>query len=189
MMQTEFDIKVILGLKQAHKDHIPFILHRRLGILAVLVYYDDTMVANNEDSIGDPCLPDYTKVYLNRPEVQKALHINKTHLPYSWDECIGGLKSDGPLKDPYATKNFHTLSRLLTRHIQILLYSGDQDVINPVVETRKLVQILAKDLKLVRLRKNGPWYNGPQIGQIKGVLSKAGEGGYAQYTKLQELES
>ncbi|RAL46039.1 hypothetical protein DM860_006193 [Cuscuta australis] len=81
----------------------------------------------SEDIIGDPCLYDNTMVYLNRPEVQKALHINKTQ---HWDECRG----------------------------------GDQDMTYPVVETRGLAHMLAKDLKLVRLRKNEPWYNGPQVG-------------------------
>jgi len=35
----------------------------------------------------DPCTERYSKVYFNRPEVQKALHANVTGLPYSWSAC------------------------------------------------------------------------------------------------------
>ncbi|VFQ96539.1 unnamed protein product [Cuscuta campestris] len=67
------------------------------------------------------------------------------------------IKTPLPMKDPYSTKNIHALSALLARHIRILLYSGDQDTTYPVEETRKLAHMLAKDLKLIHLRKNGPW--------------------------------
>ncbi|CAH9138159.1 unnamed protein product, partial [Cuscuta epithymum] len=112
----------------------------------------------SETKMGDPCLPDYTPVYLNKPEVQKAVHANVTCLPYRWDSC------DGPLNilPAYETKNFNTLTSLLKRRIQILLYSGDQDVVNPVVETRKFAYTLAEDLKLISLQKNRPWYNDNQ---------------------------
>ncbi|CAH9072785.1 unnamed protein product, partial [Cuscuta europaea] len=101
---------------------------------------DSSQSVTSETKNGDPCLPNYTPVYLNKPEVQKALHANKTCLPYRWDSC------DGPLNilPAYETKNFNTLASLLRRHIRILLYSGDQDVANPVVETRKFTYMLAK---------------------------------------------
>lgn len=35
----------------------------------------------------DPCASDYTELYLNRPEVQKALHANVTKIPYPWTHC------------------------------------------------------------------------------------------------------
>ncbi|EPS61504.1 hypothetical protein M569_13293, partial [Genlisea aurea] len=35
----------------------------------------------------DPCAGYYTEVYLNRPDVQKALHANVTHLNYPWTHC------------------------------------------------------------------------------------------------------
>jgi len=35
----------------------------------------------------DPCASDYTEVYLNRPEVQEALHANVTKIPYPWTHC------------------------------------------------------------------------------------------------------
>lgn len=35
----------------------------------------------------DPCLSEYTEVYMNRPDVQKALHANVTNIPYPWTHC------------------------------------------------------------------------------------------------------
>ncbi|GMP92407.1 hypothetical protein CsSME_00042648 [Camellia sinensis var. sinensis] len=35
----------------------------------------------------DPCLSDYTEAYLNRADVQQALHANVTKIPYPWTHC------------------------------------------------------------------------------------------------------
>jgi serine carboxypeptidase-like clade 2 len=35
----------------------------------------------------DPCVDDEVETYLNRPEVQVALHANVTGLPYRWTDC------------------------------------------------------------------------------------------------------
>ena len=35
----------------------------------------------------DPCTERHSKVYFNRPEVQKALHANVTGIPYPWETC------------------------------------------------------------------------------------------------------
>lgn len=42
---------------------------------------------------------------------------------------------------------------------------GDQDLMIPVAQTRKLATALAKHLKLTTLLRNGPWYNGVQVYQ------------------------
>jgi serine carboxypeptidase-like clade II len=36
---------------------------------------------------GDPCTNHYVSSYLNRPEVQRALHANTTGLGYPWMDC------------------------------------------------------------------------------------------------------
>ncbi|KAK3410096.1 hypothetical protein EUGRSUZ_J02128 [Eucalyptus grandis] len=41
---------------------------------------------------GDPCLQGRIFAYLNKPEVQRAIHANTTHLPFNWDFCQGDLK-------------------------------------------------------------------------------------------------
>lgn len=35
----------------------------------------------------DPCSDAYVSAYMNRAEVQKALHANVTKLPYDWTAC------------------------------------------------------------------------------------------------------
>lgn len=35
----------------------------------------------------DPCSDYYVYAYLNRPNVQKALHANVTKLDYDWQPC------------------------------------------------------------------------------------------------------
>ncbi|KAG8391181.1 hypothetical protein BUALT_Bualt01G0161000 [Buddleja alternifolia] len=35
----------------------------------------------------DPCSDDYVIAYLNRPDVQEALHANVTEIPYEWQPC------------------------------------------------------------------------------------------------------
>ncbi|KAG7025626.1 Serine carboxypeptidase-like 34, partial [Cucurbita argyrosperma subsp. argyrosperma] len=36
---------------------------------------------------SDPCSSDYTVKYMNRADVQKALHANVTKIPYAWSPC------------------------------------------------------------------------------------------------------
>lgn len=39
-------------------------------------------------SVGvDVCMSYERRFYFNLPEVQKALHANRTNLPYSWSMC------------------------------------------------------------------------------------------------------
>jgi len=41
-------------------------------------------------SIGvDVCMTYERGFYFNLPEVQKALHANRTNLPYEWSMCSG----------------------------------------------------------------------------------------------------
>ncbi|KAL8124328.1 hypothetical protein AgCh_012107 [Apium graveolens] len=37
----------------------------------------------------DPCIDYYVDAYLNRPDVQKALHTNVTKLDHVWQRCSG----------------------------------------------------------------------------------------------------
>lgn len=39
----------------------------------------------------DPCASDYTYLYLNNPQVQKALHANVTGIPYPWTHCSDNI--------------------------------------------------------------------------------------------------
>ncbi|KAM7472547.1 hypothetical protein LguiA_010730 [Lonicera macranthoides] len=45
----------------------------------------------------DPCSEYYVYAYLNRPNVQKALHANVTKLDYDWQPCSGDLDGRIPV--------------------------------------------------------------------------------------------
>ncbi|KAH0780969.1 hypothetical protein KY290_000567 [Solanum tuberosum] len=129
----------------------------QLGVLGTLA----TIHKKDVRKIGDPCLTDRINMYLNKPEVQKALHANTTHLPYAWDFCLGHLQYQ---RGDLAINVIPLLSNILKENIQVLLYSGDQDTKIPLTQTRKIAKLLARDLKLVALDKYGPWYDDMQIG-------------------------
>nr|GMD95895.1 serine carboxypeptidase-like 45 [Ipomoea batatas] len=136
-------------------------------------------VGSETTGIGDPCLADRIIAYINKPEVQKALHANTTALPYLWDLCSGPIKYQ---MDNLAINIIPTLSAFLKKeHIPILLYSGDQDVKVPVTQTRKIANLLARHVKLTTLQENGPWYNGYQVGGWSEAFGKLREGKNVTY--------
>ncbi|KAM3264976.1 hypothetical protein P3L10_001970 [Capsicum annuum] len=127
--------------------------------------YMTMVLVKKVGNIADPCLTDRINMYLNKPEVQKALHANITHLPYVWDFCLGlVLSAFHFLSGDLAINIIPVLSNILKAHIQVLLYSGDQDTKISLSQTRKIAKLLVRDLKLVALDKYGPWYDGLQIG-------------------------
>jgi len=40
-----------------------------------------------ERSKYDPCVDNKVELYMNRPDVQRALHGNTTSLPWPWTGC------------------------------------------------------------------------------------------------------
>ncbi|CAK9186129.1 unnamed protein product [Ilex paraguariensis] len=117
-------------------------------------------VIGMRETKGDPCLAPRIFAYLNKPQVQKALHTNTTNLPYSWDFC------GGPLQYQYDNLDINLLpllSDLLKEGIPILLYSGDQDSKIPLTQTRLIANHLAKELKLSTFTEYRPWYDKKQV--------------------------
>ncbi|KAB2022916.1 hypothetical protein ERO13_D07G222800v2 [Gossypium hirsutum] len=110
---------------------------------------------------GDPCLTGRIFTYLNKPEVQKALHANTTHLPFHWDFCLGPLV--------YQEENIDMnliplVSNLIKKGIPVLLYSGDQDAKIPLTQTRIIANNIAKELNLSPFSNYGTWYDQKQVG-------------------------
>ncbi|KAL3515255.1 hypothetical protein ACH5RR_022157 [Cinchona calisaya] len=94
-----------------------------------------------------PCEGDYVVNYLNLPQVQEALHANKTKLPYSWQPCSDIIAD---WKDSPSTM-FPTYRRLIASGLRILLFSGDVDVIVSVTSTRYSID--AMNMKVIK-----PWH-------------------------------
>ncbi|KAG8387964.1 hypothetical protein BUALT_Bualt02G0075900 [Buddleja alternifolia] len=92
----------------------------------------------------DPCASDYTEVYLNRPDVQKALHANITHrIPYPWTHCSDNITvwNDAPFSI------LPILKKLIAADQRIWVYSGDTDGRVPVTATRYSLTKLGLKIK------------------------------------------
>ncbi|KAL5724992.1 hypothetical protein ACHQM5_008189 [Ranunculus cassubicifolius] len=113
------------------------------------------------NNIGDPCLEDRIFMYLNRPDVQKALNANTTNLPHYWDYCVGPLQYK---EDNLDMDIIPVVAGLIESGVPVMLYSGDQDTKIPLTQTRIIANMLAKNLNLTAFTKYGPWYDKKQVG-------------------------
>ncbi|KAI3913334.1 hypothetical protein MKW92_051319 [Papaver armeniacum] len=112
-------------------------------------------------NIGDPCLVDRIFSYLNKPQVQKALHANTTHLPSHWDFCSRPLVYQ---EDNLDMNLIPIVSNLIRDGIPVMLYSGDQDTKIPLTQTRIIANMLAQNLNLTSFTKYAPWFHKKQVG-------------------------
>lgn len=115
----------------------------------------------------DPCASDYTEVYLNRPDVQKALHANVTKIPYRWTHCSDNITfwSDAP------ASILPIIKKLIDGGLRVWIFSGDTDGRIPVTATRYTL----KKLGLKIIQDWTPWYTfHKQVGgwtvQYKGLM-------------------
>ncbi|KAK2991488.1 hypothetical protein RJ640_016523, partial [Escallonia rubra] len=151
----------------------------------------------------DPCEEDYVYKYLNLPQVQEALHANRTKLPYPWDFC-SYLVDDW--KDSPSTM-FPIYKRLIASGLRILLFSemlrifdcaldsGDVDAVVPVTGTRYSIDAL--NLTVIK-----PWqhwsddnkevagyqvvYDGLTFTTIRGAFTECYEG--MRFNPLEKLK-
>ncbi|KAK8627273.1 hypothetical protein V6N13_134888 [Hibiscus sabdariffa] len=99
----------------------------------------------------DVCVEDETVNYLNRQDVQKALHAR----------LVGVL--DYELLD-IEIPTITIVGRLLKAGIPVMVYSGDQDSVIPLTGSRTLVNQLAKELGLRTTVAYRVWFAGQQVG-------------------------
>jgi len=102
----------------------------------------------------DPCLSNYMPLYLNRADVQKALHVESTE----WKEF-------GPIH--YKTMNDNMipvwqeiLNSPRTKSWRILVFSGDFDVVVAFQSTQRWIHCLGLPVK----KEWHPWMIGKQVG-------------------------
>ncbi|KAK4486207.1 hypothetical protein RD792_008877 [Penstemon davidsonii] len=121
----------------------------------------------------DVCVEDEVTKYLNRRDVQKALHARLIGVR-RWDVCSTILDYDMlNLEIP----TISIVGSLIKEGIPVLIYSGDQDSVIPLTGSRTLVHGLAKKLGLNTTVPYRVWFEGHQVGgwtQVYGnVLSFA----------------
>ncbi|GAB4817359.1 hypothetical protein N2152v2_004405 [Parachlorella kessleri] len=81
----------------------------------------------------DPCVDDEVTLYLNRPDVQRALHANTTGLPYPWITCTPQINYS---RADLLSSMLPVYEELVKSGIRILVYSGDVDAIVPIIDGR-----------------------------------------------------
>ncbi|KAI4384654.1 hypothetical protein MLD38_002776 [Melastoma candidum] len=104
----------------------------------------------------DPCSDNYVYAYLNRPEVQRALHANVTKLDHDWEPCSSVISGWGDSPDTIIP----LLREFMAKGIRVWIYSGDIDGRVPVTSTQ--YSIAAMKLPI----KTGwrPWYLSSEVG-------------------------
>eukprot|EP00890_Picochlorum_soloecismus_P004864 jgi/Picsp_1/5379/NSC_02740-R1_protein len=114
----------------------------------------------NRQSPYDPCIDNKVELYLNRKEVQIALHANTTgDIPGPWKSCTDNLYYS---KQDVMESMIPLYEELLQSGIRILIYSGDIDAILPITGTRRWLD----DLNLPIKSPWRPWKS--STGQVGG---------------------
>ncbi|XP_057516620.1 serine carboxypeptidase-like 45 [Amaranthus tricolor] len=108
----------------------------------------------------DVCIEDETVNYLNRQDVQKALHARLVNVR-KWEVCSNIL--DYQLLD-VEIPTINIVSSLVKSGIPVLVYSGDQDSVIPLTGSRTLVHQLAGKLGLNATVPYRVWFAGEQVG-------------------------
>ncbi|CAI9102938.1 OLC1v1001334C1 [Oldenlandia corymbosa var. corymbosa] len=110
----------------------------------------------------DPCSDTYVTAYMNRPEVQVALHANVTkNIPYAWEPCSNLLEN---WTDSSASVLL-LFTELIEHGVRVWVYSGDVDGRVPVTGTQYSLETMAVPITTPW----GPWYLNGEVG------------GYVQY--------
>ncbi|XWS51487.1 hypothetical protein CRYUN_Cryun12cG0180600 [Craigia yunnanensis] len=121
-----------------------------------------TMVINPQQVSEriDVCVEDEIVNYLNRKDVQKALHARLVGVR-RWAVCSNIL--DYQLLN-LEIPTISIVGSLLKAGIPVLVYSGDQDSVIPLTGSRTLVGGLANELGLETTVPYRVWFEGKQVG-------------------------
>ncbi|KAL9424360.1 hypothetical protein AB3S75_036278 [Citrus x aurantiifolia] len=111
----------------------------------------------------DPCSDYYVYAYLNRPDVQQALHANVTKLDHDWEPCSDILRKwqDSP------STIIPLLREFMENGLRLWIFSGDTDGRIPVTSTKNSINTMKLPIKT-------PWHAWYLYGEV---------GGYTQVYK------
>ncbi|KAL4038992.1 hypothetical protein IC575_002634 [Cucumis melo] len=104
----------------------------------------------------DPCTDYYTYAYLNRADVQKAMHANVTKLSYDWEPCSDVMQgwSDS------ASTVVPLLREFMASGLRVWVFSGDFDGRVPITSTKYSID----SMKLPVKKSWYPWFNANEVG-------------------------
>ncbi|GLT88069.1 hypothetical protein SLE2022_061110 [Rubroshorea leprosula] len=136
----------------------------------------DTVLNQPQGASGkeevDVCAEDKITNYLNRKDVQEAVHAKLVGVT-TWSLCNLLTHYENNFED----STFHVIGSLVKSGIRVMVYSGDQDSVIPFTGTRTLVYKLAKVMGLKTTVPYRAWFKSKQVGgwtQVYGdILSYA----------------
>ncbi|PHU24213.1 Serine carboxypeptidase-like 46 [Capsicum chinense] len=108
----------------------------------------------------DVCVEDEVVNYLNRKDVRRALHAELVGV-HRWAVCSSILDYQ------YLDIEIPTISiigMLVKERIPVLIYSGDQDSVVPLIGSRATVHQLARQMRLNTTVPYRVWFAGQQVG-------------------------
>ncbi|KAM3265391.1 serine carboxypeptidase-like 40 [Capsicum annuum] len=108
----------------------------------------------------DPCSGNYINAYLNRRDVQDALHANVTNIKYEWTSCSDSLFYNW--KDSPKTI-IPLLKESLANGIRVWIFSGDTDGRVTVTSTKRSIQAM-------NLTVDNPWRSWLYGGEVGGYV-------------------
>ncbi|XP_022640030.1 serine carboxypeptidase-like 45 isoform X3 [Vigna radiata var. radiata] len=114
-----------------------------------------------DDSI-DVCVDDKVTNYLNRKDVQEALHAKLVGVR-KWDVCSNNSILNYDMLN-LEKPTLPVVRSLIKAGVRVLIYSGDQDSVIPLTGSRTLVQKLARQLGLNTTVPYRVWFEGQQVG-------------------------
>ncbi|XP_028776305.1 serine carboxypeptidase-like 40 [Neltuma alba] len=119
--------------------------------------------------VTDPCSDNYVYAYLNRAEVQEALHANVTKLTHDWEPCSNVISQ---WRDSASTV-LPLLHEFLNHSLQVWIFSGDVDGRVPVTSTKYSIEKMNLPIKTAW----HPWFVNGEVGgyaeMYKGGLTLA----------------
>ncbi|XP_054795012.1 serine carboxypeptidase-like 40 isoform X2 [Prosopis cineraria] len=113
-----------------------------------------TSVPKLTSAVIDPCSEFYVKAYMNRAEVQEALHANVTKLTHHWTLCGGFEWTDSP------STVLPLLQEFLDHSLRVWIFSGDVDGVVPVTSTKYSMEKLNLTVKTAW----HPWFVKGEVG-------------------------
>ncbi|KAJ8553510.1 hypothetical protein K7X08_024188 [Anisodus acutangulus] len=108
----------------------------------------------------DVCVEDEVVNYLNRKDVRRALHAELVGVR-RWAVCSSIL--DYQLLD-IEIPTISIIGMLVKERIPVLIYSGDQDSVVPLIGSRETVHQLARQMRLNTTVPYRVWFAGQQVG-------------------------
>ncbi|KAJ8449765.1 hypothetical protein Cgig2_001421 [Carnegiea gigantea] len=106
------------------------------------------------------CQEDETTKYLNRKDVQNSMHAQLVGVT-QWGICSDVIRYN---LDGLEVPTIPLLGTLTKAGVRVLIFSGDQDSVIPLIGTRLLVKNLAKELELNTTVPYRFWLQDKQVG-------------------------